>query len=136
MLVLYLLLKTCILIYLCKGCSTSKMYLYLEDNSSSFSLVSLKSKEHTSISSCSLLLANGMFFGKQKFNVKPMKMSKFRKSTWQLIISTSNSTLEVPLLRPCHLKKREKLYVQKNCLNLVNLFLSFVSIFFFIFLGV
>ena len=28
-------------------------------------------------------------------------MNKFAKHIWQLIISTSNATLEVPLLRPC-----------------------------------
>ena len=28
-------------------------------------------------------------------------MNKFTEHIWQLIISTSNATLEVPLLRPC-----------------------------------
>ena len=54
-----------------------------------------------------------MFFGKQKFDVKQlklnkfifdvkqMKMSRFIKSISDLIISTSNATLEVPSLRPC-----------------------------------
>ena len=34
------------------------------------------------------------------FNVKQLKMNKFIKYTWQLIISTSNATLEVPSLGP------------------------------------
>ena len=38
------------------------------------------------------------------FNVKQVKMNKFIKYIWQLIISTSNATLEVPLLRPCFLR--------------------------------
>ena len=36
------------------------------------------------------------------FNVKELKISKFIKSIWQLITSTSNATLEVPLPRPCY----------------------------------
>ena len=35
------------------------------------------------------------------FNVKKLKMNEFIKYIWQLIISTSNDTLEVPLLCPC-----------------------------------
>ena len=35
------------------------------------------------------------------FNVKQLKMNKFIKYIWQLIISTSNATFEVPSLRPC-----------------------------------
>ena len=66
-----------------------------------------------------------MFFGKQKFDVKQLKLNKFIfdvkqlktnkftfdvkqlkinrfiKSISDLIISTSNATLEVPSLRPC-----------------------------------
>ena len=66
-----------------------------------------------------------MIFGKQKFDVKQLKinkfisnikqlkinkfiskvkqlkMSKFIKSIWQLIISTLNATLEIPSLRHC-----------------------------------
>ena len=34
------------------------------------------------------------------FNVKQFKMNKFIKYIWQLIIRTSNATLEVPSLRP------------------------------------
>ena len=34
------------------------------------------------------------------FNVKQLKMNEFIKYIWQLIIRTSNATLEVPLLRP------------------------------------
>ena len=56
-----------------------------------------------------------MIFGKQKFDVKQLedlkmnnfmfnvtqlKMSRFIKYIWQLIISTSNATLEVPSLHP------------------------------------
>ena len=53
-----------------------------------------------------------MIFGKQKFdmkqleyeqfmfNFKHLKMNKFIKYIWQLIISTSNTTLVVPSLRP------------------------------------
>ena len=56
-----------------------------------------------------------MFFRKQKFNVKQLKMNKFIfnfkqlkmnkliKPIYHLIISTSNATLEVPSLRPCAL---------------------------------
>ena len=43
-LVWYLLLGICILVYSCTGCGTSKIYLCLEDNRSSFSRVSLKSE--------------------------------------------------------------------------------------------
>ena len=57
-----------------------------------------------------------MFFGKQKFDVKQLKlnkfifdvkqlkMNKFIKSISQLIVSTLNATLEVPSLRPCQLR--------------------------------
>ena len=72
----------------------------------------------------SLLLAKNMFFEKQKFDVKQLKLNKFIfdvkqlqinkltfdvkqlkmnrfiKSISDLIISTSNAKLEVPLLRP------------------------------------
>ena len=34
------------------------------------------------------------------FNVKQLKMSKFIRYIWQLIISTSNATLKVPSLLP------------------------------------
>ena len=43
-LVWHLLLGIRILVYSCTGCSTSKIYLGLEDNRSSFSRVSLKSE--------------------------------------------------------------------------------------------
>ena len=33
------------------------------------------------------------------FDVKQLQMNKFKSSIWQVIISTSNATLEVPLLR-------------------------------------
>ena len=42
MFVRYLLLEIHILVYSCTGCGTSKPYLYLEDDRSSFSRVSLK----------------------------------------------------------------------------------------------
>ena len=42
-----------------------------------------------------LRVIKDIFFGKQKFDVK-----QFMNSMWQLIISTSNATLEVPSLRP------------------------------------
>ena len=38
---------------------------------------------------------------KLMLNVKQLKMNKSIKCIWQLIISTSNATLEVPSLRPC-----------------------------------
>ena len=41
-----------------------------------------------------------MTFGKQKLDVKRLKMNKFIKSIWQLIISTSNATPEVASLFP------------------------------------
>ena len=37
------------------------------------------------------------------FNVKQLKMNKFMKYIWQLIISIPNATPEVPSLRPCYL---------------------------------
>ena len=61
----------------------------------------------------SLLLAKNVFFGKQKldvkqlkknkfiFDVRQLKMNRFIKSISDLIISTSNATLEVASLRPC-----------------------------------
>ena len=69
-------------------------------------------KLRTLWSSRSLLLAKNMFFEKQKFDlkqlktnkfifdVKQLKMNKFINTIWQLIISTSNATLEVPSLHP------------------------------------
>ena len=33
------------------------------------------------------------------FDVKQLQMNKFKSSIWQVIISTSNAILEVPLLR-------------------------------------
>ena len=102
-LVKYLLPGIHILVYSCTECSTSKIYLCLEDNMSSFSRVSLKIRNYgrASLNSRSLLLAKYMFFGKQKFDDKQLKMNKFIESISQFIISTSNATLEVPSLRPC-----------------------------------
>ena len=69
-LVKYLLPWIHILVYSCTECSTSKIYLCLEDNMSSFSRVSSKIRNYgpASINSHSLLLAKHMFFGKQKFD--------------------------------------------------------------------
>ena len=77
-----------------------------------------------SINNCSLLLAKNMFLGKQKFDVKQLKLNKFLFDNKQLkinkfifevkhlkmnrfikfisdlIISTSNATLELLSLRP------------------------------------
>ena len=36
------------------------------------------------------------------FNIKQLKMKKFIKYIWQLIISNSNATLEVPSIRLCN----------------------------------
>ena len=44
LLVWYFLLEICIIVYSCTGYGTSKVYLCLEDNRSSFSRVSLKSE--------------------------------------------------------------------------------------------
>ena len=63
-----------------------------------------------------------MFFGKQKFDVKQLKLNKFIfdvkqlkmnrfiKSISDLIISTSNATLGAPLLRTCKVKKKNFFY--------------------------
>ena len=39
-----------------------------------------------------------MFFGKQEFDVKPLKI-RFIKSISDLIINTLNATLEIPVLQ-------------------------------------
>ena len=49
-----------------------------------------------------------MFFVKQKFDIKQLKMNNFINSMWQSTISTLNATLAVPLLRPCILPDRLK----------------------------
>ena len=73
-LVQFLLSGICILVYSCTGCGTSKMYLCLEDNRSSFSRVSLKSEtKHNSINSRSFLFAKDMIFRKQKFDIKELE---------------------------------------------------------------
>ena len=63
-----------------------------------------------------------MFFGKQKFDVKQLKLNKFIFDVKQLkmnrfitsisdlIISTSNATLGAPLLRTCKVKKNNFFY--------------------------
>ena len=111
-LVRYLLLGIRILVYSCTGCGSSKIYLCLKGNRSSFSWVGLifRNWGHTSMNSHSLLVAKDLIFGKQNltpnklkmnkfmFNVKHLKLNKFIKYIWQLIISNSNATLEVNLL--------------------------------------
>ena len=46
-------------------------------------------------------MLNNLKMNNFTFNVKQLNMNKFIKYIWQLIINTSNGTLEVPLLRPC-----------------------------------
>ena len=75
-LVRYLLSGIRILVYSCTGCGTSKIYLCLEDNRSSFTRVSLKS-ETKSINSGFLLIAKDMIFGKQKFDVEQLEDKQF-----------------------------------------------------------
>ena len=45
-------------------------------------------------------MSNNFEMNNFTFNVKQLKMNKCIKYIWQLIISTSNGTLEVPMLRP------------------------------------
>ena len=116
-----------ILVYSSVGCATSKIYLWLEDNRSSFSRVNLKSKTkdarvHNSINSCSVLFclrktwfsenknltSNNLKMNHFMFNVKQLKMNESIKYIWQLIISISNATLEVPSLHPWIIKKVRK----------------------------
>ena len=47
------------------------------------------------------LTSNNCKMNNYIFNVKQMKMNKLIKYIFQLIISASNATLEVLLLRPC-----------------------------------
>ena len=42
-------------------------------------------------------------------NVKQLKMNKFVKYVWQLIISTSNATREAPSLRPWDARREVQL---------------------------
>ena len=60
-----------------------------------------RTRVHKSINSRSLLFAKYMIFGKQKLDVKQLEDEQIIKYIWQLIISTSNATLEVPSLCPC-----------------------------------
>ena len=46
-------------------------------------------------------LSKIQFLGKLKFDIKQLKVKKFIKYVWQLVISNSSATLEVPSLRPC-----------------------------------
>ena len=114
MLVLYLLSGIRILVYSCTGCSTSKIYLCIEDNRASFSWVSLKSefkdalvhKQSFSVKDMILrnknLTSNNLKMNNFMFNFKQLKMNKFIKYIWLLIISTLNATLQVPSLHPCN----------------------------------
>ena len=85
----------------------------------------MRKQGRASINSRFLLFAKDVFFRKQKFDVKQLKlnkfvfdvkqlkmnkfifvvkqlkMNKFIKYISQLLISTSNATLEVTSLRPC-----------------------------------
>ena len=47
------------------------------------------------------LTSNNLKMNNFLFNVKQLKMNKSVKHIWQLIISTSNTTLEVPPLCSC-----------------------------------
>ena len=64
-----------------------------------------------------------MFFGKQKFDVKQLKMNKFIESIWHLIISTSNATIEVPSLLPW-------VYIIKSLLSKVSVERIMKSVYF------
>ena len=46
------------------------------------------------------MMSNNLKMNNFMFNVKQLKMNEFIKSILQLIIGTSNATLEVPSLRP------------------------------------
>ena len=83
-----------------------KNLFILEDNRSSFSWVSLKSepkdgRPQTVVLFCLQKIVNKhltsskLKISKFLFNVKQLKMSKLIKYIWQMIISTSNATLEV-----------------------------------------
>ena len=119
-LVWYLLFGIPIIVYLHTGCDTSKIYLCLEDNRSSFSWVSLKS-ENTDVcpqtgavfclwnicfSKNKNLTSNSWRWTNLHLTLKQLKMNKFIKSISKWIISTSNATLEVLSLRPCFLNSR------------------------------
>ena len=114
----YLLSEIRILVYSCTEWCTSKIYLCLEDHRSSFSRVSLKSEikdarpwlhktavlfclRKTWLSENKNLASNNLKMNNFMFNVKQLKMNEFIKYICQLIISTSNATLELPSLCPC-----------------------------------
>ena len=64
---------------------------------------------------------------KYMFNVKQLKMSKFIKYVWQLIISTSNVTFEVPSLRSWLSSNLQSNYFRnKFTWLLLNLSLTYV----------
>ena len=54
------------------------------------------------------------------FNVKQLKMNEFMKYIWQLIISTSNATLEIPSLSPWFIKYQKIILVLYYCKNSAN----------------
>ena len=98
----------------CTGCGTSKIYLCLEDNRSSFSQVSLRSDTkdpfpYIAVHSClpkmwfleNKNLMSNSWRHKFIFDIKQLKkMNKFMKSICRLILGTLNATLEVPSLHP------------------------------------
>ena len=51
------------------------------------------------------------------FNVKQLKMNKFIKYIWQLIISTSNATLEISSLRLCEPSVIDSKYIKMTGLQ-------------------
>ena len=63
------------------------------------------------------------------FNAKHLKMSKFIKYIWQLIISTSNTTLELPSLRPCFTPGFSHIFVNFFRKNLPQSFMVFLAVF-------
>ena len=116
-------------------------FIYVSKNRSSFSRVSLKSKtkdahpwlhkqavlfclRKTWFSENKNLTSNNLKMNNFMFNVKQLKINKFIKFIWQLIISTSNATLEVPLLRPCRWYSFKISYLQKIFLNSFAIFLT------------
>ena len=72
-LVWYLLLRIRILVYSWTGCGISKMYLCLKDNRSLFFGVSLKFKTKDARPQTAV----SFFLGKQKLDVKQLKINKF-----------------------------------------------------------
>ena len=98
-LVWYFLLGTHISVYSCTGCGTSKFICFSEITGHYFPRRVYNPKLRAHPERVVLFCFQKIWFlGKQKFDVKQLKMKKFIKSIWQLIISTSNATLEIPSL--------------------------------------